>query len=303
MPLEIRVLGTAAGGGFPQWNCGCSLCARARLGQLPPRTQDSLAVSANGQDWFLINASPDITRQIEATPSLWPRALRGSPISGVVLTNGDLDHVLGLLLLREAHPMSVYATPEVRAGLERNSMLQTLRRFEGQLVWRELRLAEECELLDPAGQPSGVRIRPFAAPGKPPLHLMAQARPSAGDNVGLSFECGGGKRAVYVSATRSLDAIAAELDGASLVLLDGTFWSDTELIAAGVGQTTAREMAHQPIGDHDGSLARAAGLQLGRRLLTHVNNTNPLLDPASPERAELTANGWELAEDGLRLVL
>lgn len=303
MAIEMRVLGSAAGGGFPQWNCGCPNCARARAGQLPARTQDCLAISGNGQDWFLLNASPDLARQIEATRVLWPRSRRSSPIQGVVLTNGDLDHVLGLLLLREAHPLSVYATPQVRAGLEQNSMLRTLMRFDGQLTWHTLDLGEEIELVGPEGARSGAFLRPFAAPGKLPVHLMGSVQPSYGDNVGLMLRSREGGTAVYLSATSDVEAVAGFIDGAAVLLLDGTFWSDNELIDAGLGRQTAREMAHLPVGGAEGSLARCRELQLGRRLYTHINNTNPMLDPQSPERAQVQARGFELAEDGMRLVV
>lgn len=302
MSLELRVLGSAAGGGFPQWNCGCSNCARARLGELPARSQDCVAVTANARDWFLLNASPDIARQIEATRELWPRARRDSPIRGVVLTNGDLDHVLGLLLLRESQPLSVYATPQVQSGLLRNPMLRTLMRFEGQLVWHSLTVGEETELLGPFGERSGVWVRAFVAPGKPPLHL-ADESPSWGDNVGLSLSSHSSARVVYASATASIAPIAKELTQAAAVLLDGTFWSETELIDGKITERSARDMAHVPIAGAAGSLSQCRGLVLGRRLFTHINNTNPILDPNSSERALLTSDGWEVAEDGVRVVV
>jgi pyrroloquinoline quinone biosynthesis protein B len=301
MPLELRVLGSAAGGGLPQWNCGCPNCARVRIGQLPARTQDCVAVSANGREWFLLNASPDIARQIEATQKLWPRAPRGSPIQGVVLTNGDLDHVLGLLLLREGQPLVVYATPEVRAGLEQNRVLCTLMRFDGQLIWRSITPGSSVELIGPHGGTTGIWCDVFGAPGKPPLHLMGSVKPSAGDNVGLSLRSVEGGRAVYVSATSSIAPIEGHLDGASVVLLDGTFWTETELLDAKLGRTTARDMAHVPISGPDGSLAACAGLRIGRRLFTHVNNTNPILQPESSQRALVLEHGWDLAEDGMCL--
>jgi len=303
MPLELRVLGTAAGGGLPQWNCSCANCAKARLGEIPSRLQDSVAVTADGRDWYLLNASPDVARQIEATPQLWPRARRGSPIRGVVLTNGDLDHVLGLFLLRERQPLSVYATPEVRAGLEENTMLRTLMRFDGQLVWRTLQPGREIELVAPDQSRSGVLVRPFSAPGKPPLHLVGSVRPSAGDNLGLSLRSHGGARAVYLSATSTLAPVMSEVDGSGLLLLDGTFWSETELPDAGLGTALATDMAHLPVGGVNGSLAQCREVPVGRKLYTHVNNTNPILDPASAERAQLSDAGWEVATDGLRLVL
>jgi pyrroloquinoline quinone biosynthesis protein B len=302
MSLELRVLGTAAGGGFPQWNCGCSNCARARLGELPARLQDSVAVTANASDWFLLNASPDVTRQVEATRPLWPRVRRGSPIRGFVLTNGDIDHVLGLLLLRENHPLAVYCTAEVRAGLLENPMLRTLMRFEGQLVWRSLPIGDEIELLGPADERSGIRARAFAAPGKPPLHFPGAAW-APGDNVGIELASEQGGRLVYASGTAAVGPIVGDLERASVLLLDGTFWSETELIERELGARSAREMAHVPISGRDGSLARCEGLPAGRKLFTHINNTNPILDPRSPERAELVTRGWDVAEDGMRLLI
>lgn len=265
--------------------------------------QDSLAVSANSRDWFLLNASPDVARQIEATSALWPRAERGSPVRGVVLSNGDLDHVLGLLLLRENQPLSVYATPEVRAGLEQNAMLRTLLRFDGQLVWRTLELEQPVELLAPDGAKSGLFLRAFAAPGKPPLHLVQSVVPSAGDNVGLRIADGTGSAAVYAAATADVAAIASELEDCALLLLDGTFWSENELIDAGLGRASARDMAHLPVGGSAGSLAQCRGLRAGRKLFTHINNTNPLLEPSSDERRLIREQGWDLAEDGMHLTL
>jgi pyrroloquinoline quinone biosynthesis protein B len=301
MALQAIVLGSAAGGGFPQWNCGCPNCERARRGDLPSRTQDSLAISANGSGWFLLNASPDLARQIQQQAALWPRAARHSPIRGVVLTNGDLDHVLGLLLLRENQPLTVYATREVRAGLEQNAMLKTLQRFEGQLVWHALEYGREQELLGPGGEASGIFVRAFAAPGKPPVHLMRGALPSAGDNCGVSVRATGSARLVYASATSAIEPIAGELDGAAALLLDGTFWSETELPSAGLGRANARDMAHLPMSGSGGSLALCRELRIGQRWYTHINNSNPVLDPLSAEHARLQADGWQLAEDGLRL--
>jgi len=303
MTLHAIVLGSSAGGGFPQWNCGCPNCARARRRELAPRTQDSIALSADGESWFLVNASPDLARQIEQTPVLWPKQSRGSPIRGVVLTNGDLDHALGLLLLRENQPLSVYATAEVRAGLEQNAMLGTLRRFEGQLVWRQLEYGREQMLRDASGDSSGIFLRAFAAPGKPPLHLMSRVSPSPGDNCGVSVRAVGTSPLVYASSTASIEPIASELERAAVLLLDGTFWSETELIERGLGHARAADMAHVPMSGDAGSLAQCRKLGVTLRLFTHLNNTNPVLDPSSPERRTLEQQGWQLAEDGLRLLI
>ena len=187
--MRATVIGSAAGGGFPQWNCGCPNCVGVRAGRdgLLGRTQDSLAVTSNGERFALVNASPDILEQIKSTPALWPRAPRHTPIGAIILTNGDMDHVLGLFSLRESQPLAIYATPPVWSGLEASVLVRTLKRFEGQVVFRPLAIGREVELADAAGEPLGLRVRPFAAPGKLPVHLMGHAAESAEDNVGLSL--------------------------------------------------------------------------------------------------------------------
>lgn len=301
------VLGSAAGGGVPQWNCACGNCQAARRDEaVLRRTQDCLAVTADGQRWFLCNASPDIARQIEATPALWPcGARRHSPIAGVILTNGDLDHCLGLLCLREWTAFSLYATAPTHAGLvEHNVMFRTLDRQRPHLVHRPLPLGERRALLDSQAQPSGLAVTAFAVAGKAPLHLEGRIEASAAVNVGLSIEeLGTGARLVYVPGAASLEGLAEPLEQADCLLFDGTFWSDGEL--AGLGQSTrsARAMAHLPVGGADGSLAQLGRLSLRRTIYTHINNTNPMLHERSAERALLGARGVEIARDGLELRL
>jgi pyrroloquinoline quinone biosynthesis protein B len=304
MALRIIVLGSAAGGGFPQWNCGCHNCQSVRQGRpgWRARTQDSLAVSADGERWWLLNASPDILAQVQSTPELWPRELRHSPIAGVVLTNGDLDHVLGLLLLRESQRLSVYATARVLKGLRQNAAFNTLERFPGHVSWRSLELGQTVELLEADERRSGIELSPFALPGKPPLHLMQVFAASAEDNVGLHLRSQPGASLVYASAIASLDDLTP-FEQASALFVDGTFWSEEELPALGVPTGPARTMAHQPIGGDAGSLQRLASVQAQHRFYTHINNTNPVLDEASPEHAKLRHAGWQTACDGLRLSL
>ena len=304
MSLRVLVLGSAAGGGFPQWNCGCRNCSsvRQRRPGWRARTQDSLAVSADGERWWLLNASPDVLLQIQATPELWPRELRHSPIAGVVLTNGDLDHVLGLLLLRESQRLSVYATPRVLEGLRQNVALGTLERFPEQVSWRALQPSQTLELLEADAKPSDIVLSPFALPGKPPLHLMQAFAPSAEDNLGLRLQTRGSSALVYASAVASL-ADVTPFEQAGALFVDGTFWSEDELPALGVSTGPARSMAHLPMSGEDGSLRRLAGLQAQHRFYTHINNTNPVLDEASPEHAALRRAGWQVAHDGLRLTL
>lgn len=304
MPLHVVILGSAAGGGFPQWNCGCNNCAavRAQRSGFTPRTQDSIAISADNERWFLLNASPDIARQLLDNEQLWPRSLRHSPVQGVVLTNGDLDHVLGLFQLRESQPFALYATERVHAGLRENAALRTLQRFDGQLQQRSLELGRPTELRGPDGTGSGITIEAIAVAGKPPLHLNHYA-PSPEDNVALRVRAPGGGSLIYASAVARATDIRSLCEDASALLLDGTFWSEEELPGLGVPMGPARTMAHQPIGGEDGSLLALRDLRVPRRVYTHLNNTNPLLDAHSPQFLEVTAMGWEVAHDGMQLLI
>lgn len=310
--MRLIVLGSAAGGGVPQWNCACQNCGLARQGSgVEPRTQDSLAVSGDGQRWFLLNVSPDVTRQIERTPALWPRsassdgaiAARHSPIAGAVLTNGDLDHWLGLLSLREWTPLSVYATGETRAGLvQHNAVLRTLDRQRPHVLWRGLELGAFSALCDAAGETSGLSIHAFAVPGKVPLHLEARVAASAETNVGLVVrDDRTGAQVVYVPGAACTERSAHLARDASCLFFDGTFWSDEELAAFGQSPRLAREMAHLPVGGPGGSLERLSALSVPRRYYTHLNNTNPMLRDGSEQRLEVEAGGWKLAHDGLEI--
>ena len=298
--MDVLVLGSAAGGGFPQWNCGCAQCAGVRNGApgLTARTQDSLAVSAGG-DWFLINASPDVATQLSRHEELWPKSGRGSPVAGVVLTNGDIDHTLGLFVLREWQPLSVYATPRVWQGLQENAMLRSLQRFEGHLVWRPLELDRATELSGALGEPSGLRVEAFAAPGNPPLHLSGRYAGTAEDNVGLRLSAESGGSVIYASSTASPEPLRTRCDGSDLLLVDGTFWSDDEPLAFDASRN-ARAMGHVPISGPEGSLTLLAGTRVGKRVYTHVNNTNPILDEHSLARKHVHDAGFVVAEDGMR---
>jgi len=296
--VRVRVLGSAAGGGVPQWNCGCDNCALARRGdaRVRPRTQDSLLVTGEIGN-LLVNASPDVLRQIEATPALSPRAPRDTPISAIVLTNGDLDHVLGLFSLRESQPLVVYATDRVWRGLvERNAIARTLARFDGHLVHRRIAIGDRREIPE-----AGLAIVAFAAPGKPPVHLPDA--PHAEDNVGLRIEAAGANERVVTIATaqKDVDAVRASLEGSDVIFLDGTFFSSDELASQRLGAARAEDMAHQPIGGEHGSIARLGGLRANRKILTHINNSNPILREDSAERAWALARGWEVAFDGMEI--
>jgi pyrroloquinoline quinone biosynthesis protein B len=303
--MRIRVLGSAAGGGLPQWNCACDNCKSVRLGdaRIASRTQDSIAVGIDGrQRWLLVNASPDILRQIERFDGLWPQARRETPIGAIALTNGDLDHVLGLFSLRESQPLRVLATRRVRAGLvEHNAFARTLARTADQVRWTDLELGREVTLDD-----IGLAVAAFAAPGKLPVHLMGLNEPSPEDNVALRIREAGvsdGPTVVIATAVGGLDAVDSLVDGADAIFFDGTFWSEDELVARGLGKAHARDMAHVPVGGSDGSLSRLSSLRAGRRIYSHINNTNPMLREGSPERTAVERAGWEVAFDGLELSL
>jgi pyrroloquinoline quinone biosynthesis protein B len=306
--MKIRVLGSAAGGGFPQWNCGCPNCRGVRGGELKARarTQESIAVSADGDNWFLLNASPEIRAQIEGFPRLHPRGPRDSPIAGILLTNGDLDHCLGLLSLRESHPLQIYATDRVRRGFtEANVLYKTLERFSGQTTWRALQPGEEQELGFLDGRTSGLDVTALAVPGQPPLHLRGRFAPGPEDNVAFRIrDRANGRCMIYLSGVAAVTpAVVAGIAGTQCVFFDGTFWAADELIALGLGDKRAEDMAHLPIGGTSGSLALLANIQVPRRYFIHINNTNPILREDSAEHAAVEAAGWRAAYDGLEFEL
>lgn len=298
MPLHILILGAAAGGGLPQWNCGCPNCDAARRGEIPALSQSSIAVSGDGTHWTLVNASPDLRQQLEATPPLHPTGPRRSPLEAVLVTNGDIDHVAGLLTLREKQPFRLLATPEVHAVIAANPMFQAL---DPTLVSREpVQLGARIALLP------GLDATLFPVPGKVPLYLESDdvVTDAEGElTVGVDLAAAGA-RAVYVpGCARMTPALADRLRGAALVLFDGTLYRDDEMIAQGLGAKTGRRMGHMPIGGPDGSLAAFDGLGIGRKVYVHLNNSNPVLDPRTPERAAVEARGWTVARDGMEFVL
>ncbi len=308
--MKIIVLGSAAGGGFPQWNCACRICAEARAGApgVLPRTQSSVAVSADGSHWFLLNASPDVGQQLAQTPVLHPSGgVRHSPLAGVVLTNADVDHVAGLLSLRERHAFSLYATARVHQVLAANPIFAVLN--PEVVARRPLALEEEAELMLPGGEPAGLTATAVAVPGKVALWLEDAARPDfgsvAGDSIGLRVaDPAGGSALWYLPGCAAMPAgLAARLDGADLLLFDGTTWRDDEMLRGGTGAKTGRRMGHMSMAGESGSIAALSGIDIGRRVFIHINNTNPVLLPQSPERAAVAAAGWEIAWDGMEIDL
>jgi pyrroloquinoline quinone biosynthesis protein B len=298
--LTAIVLGAAAGGGFPQWNCCCPACRLAWSGdrRVKPRTQASLAVSADAKHWILLNASPDLRAQVLATPALHPReGLRGSPIAAVVLTGAEVDQTAGLLTLRERQEFSVQATAETLKALDASPIFRVL---APDLVTRNA-----VALGAPFALAGGVEAELFAVPGKVALYLEDDhpaLDAETGANVGVEL-VHGGRRIAYVPGAAGVPpALRARLAAADVVLFDGTLYRDDEMIATGTGRKSGRRMGHMPVGGDDGTLATLAGLP-GRVVLTHINNTNPILIEDSPERREVEAAGFEIAEDGMEIVL
>jgi pyrroloquinoline quinone biosynthesis protein B len=310
--MLIRILGSAAGGGFPQINCNCRNCAGARSGEagLVPRTQSSVAVSRDGVAWVLLNASPDIRQQIAATPQLAPRrqaTARESPIKAVVLTNGDIDHVAGLLSLREGFAFTLYASRRVLGTLAANSIFNVL---DQALVQRlQLEAGHAAELTD-AGASLGLTVEAFQVPGKIALYLENPADGQAlgtraGDTIGLRIaDLSTDAAFFYIPGCAGMDdTLAARLHGAQLVLFDGTLYSDDEMIAQGLSSKTGKRMGHISMSGVDGAMASFRGLEVARRVFVHINNSNPVLREGSPERAEVQEAGWEIAFDGMEIDL
>ncbi len=309
--MRVRVLGAAAGGGFPQWNANSEACRRARAGDpaAKPATQASIALSTDGERWVLVNASPDLRQQIEATPALHPQGgPRSSPIRAIVLTNADVDAVAGLLHLREGTPFALYAYERVLAALAANPIFSVVN--PGIVPRRELVPEDVTALADAEGELLGLATRAFIAPGKLPLFREGEVAAGAldtaaleGDTLGLEFQANG-KRLVYLAnCARLTDEVVARVAGADLLFLDGTLWRDDEMVRQGTGSKTGARMGHISMSGPDGAIERLRDVPLGRKIFIHVNNTNPALLADSPERAELEAAGWRVAEDGMELEL
>jgi pyrroloquinoline quinone biosynthesis protein B len=297
--VRFLVLGAAAGGGLPQWNCGCPNCRAARepASGIKPQTQSSLAVSPDGRRWVVFNASPDIRAQIEANACLHPCSLRDSPIRSVVVTNGDIDHITGLLTLREKQAFTLFATAGLMETLGQNPVFQVL---DPELV------QQQTVSLDTSFSPlDGLEIRLFAVPGKVPLYLEGtdlKLGQETDDTVGVEFLMGG-KRAYYIPGCGSMPpSLSERLSGAELVFFDGTVFEDDEMITAGVGQKTGRRMGHMPIHGEGGSLSALSSLSIGRKVFVHINNTNPIWR-GGPERDLVEAQGFEIGHDGMEVTL
>jgi len=305
------VLGAAAGGGFPQWNSNAEACRRARAGDpgAPHRTQASLAVSGDGERWFLINASPDLREQIQAQAILHPkRNLRSSPIEGVILTGADVDAIAGLLHMRERQAFTLYGSDRVLGVLKTNPIFNVL---SGECVRREMvPLGQPFEPRHVDGSGCGLSIELFDVPGKVALYLETGSSPQelagkAGDTVGVEIrpmDDKAAKRLIYVPGCAAMtDGLKRRLAGASIVLFDGTLWRDDEMVRAGLGPKTGQRMGHMSVSGPDGTVAAFRDIPVARKILVHINNSNPILLDDSVERRALDEEGWEVAYDGMEV--
>jgi pyrroloquinoline quinone biosynthesis protein B len=295
--VRVRVLGAAAGGGFPQWNCRCAVCDAARAGvRAVPRTQSSLAIRGDDGPWFLVNASPDLREQLEALAAPPVDGVRTPPFAGVLLTDAEIDHTAGLLLMREsAVPLRIFGDAGVeRALTDGYPVLAMLERYCG-ADWQTLEPGRPQPL---AG--SSLAVEPFPAGGDAPRYLGSDVELEAS---GLVFTEGGGTITYVPGLARLDDHVIARLAASDLVLVDGTFWHDDDLARLGISDRTARDMGHTPLAGPGGSLAVLAGLERPRKVLVHINNTNPILLEDSPEREQVVRAGVEVAYDGLEVEL
>jgi pyrroloquinoline quinone biosynthesis protein B len=294
--MWLRVLGSAAGGGFPQWNCACPGCRAVREGSRPcrPRTQSSVAVSADRRRWFLLNASPDVRTQIESFPAMHPRGDRATPLEAVLLTDAELDHTLGLLLLREGQGVDVHATEAVRDTLANGTaVLRTLEAY-CPVRWHLVVPGADAHLGD------GLSYRAFDVPTTKPARFGSGAEKGRVVGYRLTDERTG-RSAVYLPGVQALMPVRDQLDDCACLLVDGTCWHDDELVQLGLAGKTAREMGHLPIDGPGGSLEQLAPLPIDRKIYIHINNTNPILLDDSPERRTVEQHGMEVAMDGLEL--
>lgn len=295
--MRFLVLGASAGGGLPQWNCGCKNCNDARSGTIPPSGQSSLAVTVDGHRWSILNASPDIRQQLQQNPALHPRDTRDTPIASVLVTNGDIDHIAGLLSLREQTPFQLYATGEILDVLNQNRIFDA--------VSRDLVPRRQVALNAPFRLQEDITARLFPVPGKVPLFMESgdvRTDLVGEQTVGVRLESGTGVCCYVPGCADVTDALLAEISDADRLFFDGTLWEDDEMIRTGTGSKTGRRMGHISVSGPDGSLAKLADLPAAKTYI-HINNTNPMLQPDGEERRAVEAAGWTIAGDGLEFSL
>jgi pyrroloquinoline quinone biosynthesis protein B len=306
--MKIIVLGSAAGGGYPQWNCNCHNCDGLRRGAIRsrPRTQSSIAISANGQDWLLVNASPDILAQIRATPALQPaRAARDSGIAAVLLMDAQVDHVTGLMMLREGRRIPLYCSAPVWQDLQTGFPLASVLSHYCGVQWHELPVAQGDRSTFAVPQLDGLRFTAVPLDSKAPPYSPHRNAPAPGDNIGLLVQDpGSGRKLFYAPGLGSIAPMtAAAMREADCLLVDGTFWTEDEMIALGFSSKPAAAMGHLPQSGAGGMIEVLDGLPASRKVLIHINNTNPILDEDSPQHALLRGHGIEVAFDGMELEL
>ncbi len=304
--MRIHVLGSAAGGGFPQWNCNCSNCSRLRQGQITAtaRTQSSIAVSSDNVNWVLFNASPDIRTQLEAFPAMQPaRTLRDTGIVGIVLIDSQIDHTTGLLVLREGQPLDIYCTDMVRQDLTTGHPLFNVLSHYCGVNWHPVPLEAGSHFtIDGVAD---LRFTAVPLSSKAPPYSPHRHDPHLGDNISVHVEdLRSGKNLFYAPGLGKIEPhLLPYMAEADCLLVDGTFWRDDEMVIAGLGKKLASDMGHLPQSGDDGILSVLASLQRPRKILIHVNNTNPILDEDSPERAIVEEAGVEVAYDGMDIIL
>ena len=309
--LKVLVLGSAAGGGSPQWNCNSqvSKAVRSRTNGTSPRTQSSIVVTANNDEWFLFNASPDLGSQILNNSQMHPKkGLRHSPISGVVLTNGDVDHVAGLLTLRERQNLSVYAHSRVHSVLKENSIFNVLN--SDYVDRREMKMNVEFELKNKEGKGSGIFVEAFEVPGKIALWLEDESKgenfgTQEGDTIGLKISSSGKEKSFYYipACAKMTSELSEKLKDSELVLFDGTLWKNDEMASSKVGEKTGQRMGHMNNSGPDGSIEAFKDLNVKKKIFIHINTTNPILLLDSNERKIVEENNWEVSYDGMEITI
>ncbi len=310
--MQIKVLGSGAGGGLPQWNCNAENSKDARNGHehVKPRSQSSIAVSSNGKDWVLLNASPDIRQQIFDTKQLHPHAdgpMRNSPIQAVILTNGDVDHVTGLLCLREGHAFNLYASNRVLGTINANTIFNVLNKEKVQRL--EITLGTPFEVMSPNGS-LGLEVTPFAVPGKVALYLEKEKAGTnfgteEGDTIGLYVkEIATGKSFYYIPGCAMVDQpLRDRIEGAEMIFFDGTLFTNNEMLDQGLLPKTGERMGHMNMSGDDGTLKIFEDINITRKIYIHINNSNPVLRDNSEERKIVESKGWEVSYDGMEINL